>query len=426
MDTALKEPLTPVRTKDRMIRRIMAGLLMLFIGGMLLLEYGESIIMGALVLMSYAIYLYLVPLGRRRLITGIRGIPRDAAALALVFIVGWSFLSTLWSRARVDTLGNSLLYLTALMLYIAMAADFYGEVWRRAFLAVFALAMAGVLCKLIGQYAGAWSRGETPGRDLYLSTIENSNNLGLLSLMFLLVSLGLAMGSRWTGGRIPCLGIAALAVFGIVSSRSRASLVVSGLIMIYVIWKYQPKWIFLLIPAGLALALTPPLQQRVLDIFSYEQNVQRVKVWLTAFWMLRDNPLTGIGANAFRVEYARIFQANPQLFNLYDIPVLWHAHNMYLRFASELGLPGLTASLVLTISSLRRIRLINAHTRDRWRYPLEGIGLAILAFFLANLLDSYWAMPKPIFVFCFLLGITSGFFRDRLASVDPPPEADGA
>ena len=426
MEPALKEPLKPVLGKDRWIRRIMAGLLMLLIGGMLLLEYGESIILGALVLMAYAGYLYLVPLGRRRLLDGIQGVPRDAAALALIFIVGWSFLSTLWSRARVDTLGNSLLYLTALMIYLALAVDFYSDRWRRAFLGVFALAMAGVLGKLVWQYGGAWRRGEAPGREIYLSTIENSNNLGLLSLMFFLVVLGLALGSRRSVGRILGLGIAVLALFGMLTSRSRASLVVSGLILICVLWKYRPRWIVLLIPVGLVLVFTPPLQQRVLDIFSYEQNVQRVKVWLAALWMVRDNPLTGIGANAFRVEYVRIFQANPQLFNQYDIPVLWHAHNMYLRFASELGLPGLASSLVLTVSALRRIRAINALTRDRWRWPLEGIGLAILAFFLANLLDSYWALPKPIFVFCFLLGITGGFARDRSISGALPVETGTA
>lgn len=396
-------------------RTVMYAILLLAIPGMLLLEYGESIILGASFLIVYAIYLYLSPAGRRHLAEGAAGLRHSWTAGALLFIVLWSLASAIWSQARVDTLGNSLLYLILLVFYLALKDDFNETRQRTGILAAFSLAIAGVMGRLIWQYAAAWSRGEGIGRDRFLSTIENSNNLGIISLMFLLFSLSMAVSCRrWILRSFYGL-LSVMALAGILSSRSRSSLVVTALILCYLIWKYNPKFILGLLLLGGIVLISPELMQRFLDIFSYEHNVQRMKVWRVALMLFRESPLLGVGATAFRVGYVRIFEANPQLFNIYDIKVLWHAHNMYLRFASELGLPGLLASLGLTAGAFRMMRGLSTDLPkgSPVRIRMEGVGLAILAFFLANLIDSYWVMPKPLFVFAVLLGLAGGVATDR-------------
>lgn len=127
-----------------------------------------------------------------------------------------------------------------------------------------------------------------------------------------------------------------------------------------VIWKYNPRYIVILIVLGAVVLTVPELQQRFLVIFSYEQNVQRVKVWRVAGMLFSEKPFFGVCANSFRIGYMRIFEANPQLFNNYDIKVLWHAHNMFMRFAAELGIPGLLSLCLLIAGSFRMMRSITA------------------------------------------------------------------
>lgn len=188
-----------------------------------------------------------------------------------------------------------------------------------------------------------------------------------------------------------------------------------GAMLAIVIWKYNPRYIVILIVLGAVVLTVPELQQRFLDIFSYEQNVQRVKVWRVAGMLFSEKPFFGVGANSFRIGYMRIFEANPQLFNNYDIKVLWHVHNMFMRFAAELGIPGLLSLCLLIAGSFRMMRSITASAiyKKSGSVMMDGVYLAIIAFYLANLLDSYWMSPKPLVVFAFQLGLAGGYARQH-------------
>lgn len=404
---------------DTYSRPAMFSLLLIFVVGSLLLEYGESILLGCSVLVLYGIYLYLYAPARQRLVEGLRDARHSRTTLAMVFIPLWSFISAIWSEARLDTLGNSLMYFYLLMLYLAMKYEFNEDHYRKRLFQAFTLAIAGTMGYLVWQYASAYVRHEAIVRDRFISTIENSNNLGIIAMMFFLICASLVRSAVGWKSRFLYGVLALFSLAGILTSQSRSSIVVIGVMLIYIIWKYNPKYILVLALLAMVVVVTPTLQQRVLDIFSYEQNVQRVKVWHVASMLFRENPFFGVGANAFRVGYVRIFEANPQMFNNYDIKVLWHAHNMFLRFAAEQGIPGLASLFLLIGGSVRMMRSITKAQvyRASRSFLMDGVYLAIIAFYLGNILDSYWMSPKPLFVFYFILGLAGGYARHhRLSS----------
>ena len=71
--------------------------------------------------------------------------------------------------------------------------------------------------------------------------------------------------------------------------------------------------------------------------FSMEQSVsERFLIWQSAWEMIKDNPMTGVGFGQFERHYKKEY-ISP------DAKENWqsHAHNTYLQFWAETGLPGL-------------------------------------------------------------------------------------
>ncbi len=68
----------------------------------------------------------------------------------------------------------------------------------------------------------------------------------------------------------------------------------------------------------------------------------RRAIWDSTYAMIEDFPLTGVGWNAYQFVYHKYdyFINNPD-------NIIYHAHNMYLNIAAELGLPGLAVFLAL-------------------------------------------------------------------------------
>lgn len=165
--------------------------------------------------------------------------------------------------------------------------------------------------------------------------------------------------------------------FGILSmtfALSRGALVAFGVCMVIVgVW-YSKKIVWwsacaLLIVGLGVLPTTRHAVQRVVIGKDVSTDVRQV-LWQGTWRMLQARPLTGAGLGAF-----------PQVYNKYRLPqhveLLQYPHNLALNVWSELGLPGLIASiggiLWLTVAIIRSLR-----AKSAWAVPALLAWVAIL------------------------------------------------
>lgn len=217
-----------------------------------------------------------------------------------------------------------------------------------------ALSMAAVLVILYGFYqflfgidisAMKWVDGEAfpELRKRVFSTWENPNILagyldGIICLAF-----GLFVKAANYAQRI-VLGVfmvAAAACLAMTYARG-ACLVIA---VIFVLYGMLKDWRVLLacIVVGGALLLTDPvLYERLTSVFTKVDTSaeMRLAFWESTIAMIQDHPFLGIGWGAYWMVYPE--------YDFYlqgaDIRIV-HAHNLYLNYAAEIGIPGAAAFL---------------------------------------------------------------------------------
>ena len=224
----------------------------------------------------------------------------------------------------------------------------------------FAMALSAALVILYGFYqfifgidiaAMKWVDGEAFPElsKRVFSTWENPNILaGYLDIVACIaVGVATALTRGWRTLAILLL-VAALVCLGMTYARG-ACLVIAIVLAGY---GALSNWRVLLgivaIGAG-ALLLDPVLADRLLSVFTRvdTSSEMRIAFWESTIAMVMDHPFLGIG-------WGMYFMVYPEYdFYLQGAPVqIVHAHNMYLNYAAEIGIPGALSFLWFFFGSL--------------------------------------------------------------------------
>ena len=135
-----------------------------------------------------------------------------------------------------------------------------------------------------------------------------------------------------------------------------------------------------LVAVAMVLMAEPALLQRLMRLADLASEKERWGAWYAALAMIRDHPVLGVGPNHFASTHPAY--ALPESAHLRD------PHNVYLRVASEWGVP---AAVALTSWLLSwPVRIWPLRHEQTWRWPL----IAAFGSFLAmSVFDT------PIFTF---------------------------
>lgn len=220
--------------------------------------------------------------------------------------------------------------------------------------------------------------------------------------------------------------LASIVIFlGIVFSFSRMGLIsaiASLALLALIVWSSrrrnpQPAWFILLLlscgVAGTAWLGAGPVV-RHFQALSRDDSIERGSEGRRALWadtvqLIRSRPWTGSGLGCFEIAFTR-FQSVELDYTL-D-----HAHNDYLEFAAELGIPAATllfamlywiAARSLQAGLLARSSLSRAHA-------LGALGGAS-ALLVHSLADFNLQIPANALVFCSLLGVGYTFALEARA-----------
>ena len=206
------------------------------------------------------------------------------------------------------------------------------------------------------------------------STLENPNLLAGYLVMMMALASGMAFAARSWKDKGLLLGLTALFGLCLVYTYSRGAwLSVAAVVAIYG-WLHNRRifWIFCLLPLGLLVAQDSILA-RLTSILNPTDtsSTLRIALWESTIAMIMDNPFSGIGWGAYWMVYPE-----------YDFFIndghtkIFHAHNMYLNIAAEIGLPGFVAFLTVMYGHWRKARRVLKETKDTW---LAGLLLGLLA-----------------------------------------------
>ncbi len=376
-----------------------------------LVPYYHGIVMGVVSVPIYLLYVAIDDDARERLIEGVLDMRKSRTTLAIGLIMVWTFLSAAWSLGPLDSVGIGILYLFLTNLFFVVKYEFNDEWMRKLFLTVYYASVVMVTGLLFWQFIQTRTQHIPFDRVRNIATLENVNNLAVYCAMGFFAGLSMLFHDKRTESMIKFGILTLLSFMGVMLALSRAVLLMVMIGLFYIIIKYNKKLIWILAVFGILVATVPTIRHRALDVFSYEQNVSRVKIWMTSIDMSKKYPIGGTGGLAYRYAYVEYKENHPELFNGWDIPVVWHAHNMFLRFSSELGIPGLIMCIIMVIWSIKTCTGIenDPRTDNVTMGTYQGIKMAIIIFYGANMLDCYFEAPKPLFTFYLLMAISQSY-----------------
>jgi O-antigen ligase len=129
----------------------------------------------------------------------------------------------------------------------------------------------------------------------------------------------------------------------------------------------------------------------------------RMNLWQSSWNMFLDHPLFGVGLDNFLYEYRGRYIMDAA----WQEPNLSHPHNVFLDFATRLGLAGLLTGLWMLWSYVRVSLPLPSRCPPRWRPVAVGF-LGAIAYMLAHgLVDHSFFLVDLAFTFFLMLGLAN-------------------
>jgi hypothetical protein len=251
-------------------------------------------------------------------------------------------------------------------------------------------------------------------------TGTSSNLTGSAMAFLLMPALAVAWWGRGRALRLVALATALLTGFVLLLTQSRGAWIATLVAFLVMAWlHYQKKWsrglrfaVLILVTALVVLAWTLSLiwLGSSLDASSAAGSNEimtltgRMELWSRALYMIQDFSFTGVGPGMFEPVVMILY---PPFFTGVQTGFT-HAHNVFLHYGAEYGIPGLIAHLALLLGLAAS--LIMATTRPASFQGLMPLGtMPALAIGLFGSLMVYVVHGLTDAPFVFARGYALGF-----------------
>ncbi|MFW6282598.1 MAG: O-antigen ligase family protein [Minisyncoccales bacterium] len=136
-----------------------------------------------------------------------------------------------------------------------------------------------------------------------------------------------------------------------------------------------------------------------INVTDNRSNLGRLALWKGSLFMLRDNPLRGVGAGNFQEKYAGEYRQP-------NTTTTVHAHNNLLHFTAEAGILGLFTFIFLMYSILKVLvkGLKQVEDKNWYLFLLSGVG-AFIVFNIQGLTEFNFGDTEPLHFFFFLMAL---------------------
>lgn len=216
------------------------------------------------------------------------------------------------------------------------------------------------------------------------STLENPNLLAGFLVTMMAIAGG--MGCKASSVKERSILFSLVVVFGscLILTYSRGAwLSLLAVIAVYgILCNRKIFWLFILLPIAMVVGHDAVLE-RIMSILNPTDtsSTLRLALWESTWAMIMDKPIFGIGWGAYWLVYPEYD------FFLNNVTIkIFHAHNMYLNIAAEIGIPGLVAFLSIMYG---HIRLALSVIKEADEYWCSGLILGIIAAITGMIINGF-------------------------------------
>lgn len=172
----------------------------------------------------------------------------------------------------------------------------------------------------------------------------------------------------------------------IIFTGSRNALLAIGLGGVFISIFYMRKLLYILIPTFIVLLQTPYVQERIKT-----GDAGRSHIFKIAWLVFRDNPILGVAIGNFESVFQDYYLRYPQY--QYN-PDIYHTHNIYLKFLSELGIVGFILFILLMVFLLVNSIKALKTTKGNVRNICLAITIVNVLFWIMSIFDNIILLPK--------------------------------
>ncbi|XEQ92468.1 hypothetical protein SCACP_13150 [Sporomusa carbonis] len=218
------------------------------------------------------------------------------------------------------------------------------------------------------------------------STLKNPNLLAGFLVVVMSLAAGLGLHTEKIKDKLLLFVLVAVLGTCLVLTYSRGAwLSIVAVTAIYGrLYNRKILWVLLLIPA-LVLFCQDAVMERLMSIVNPTDtsSTLRIALWESTIAMILDKPFLGIGWGAYWLVYPEydFFLSDPTI-------KIFHAHNMYLHIAAEIGIPGLIVFLAIIYGHTKKAMDVLTHTKNRWVAGLMlGVVTAVMGLAVSGFTD---------------------------------------
>lgn len=371
-----------------------------------------------LIIFTYFIQIMISKLRREELKAQVKDLFNDKLGIFISIFFSIMMISTLYAEYKVISISESLRFLTFIFLFFIIKYESGGQRFLKNFIKLLSISCLTLSIFGLYQYFTKYNLDKKfINKENLLeitrvtATLENPNSYGafLILVFFPILMFCIYEKSKIKKCIYAIISVLAFTNIILTGSRNAQIGIVIGCVVLTIVYNW--KMITFIVPLGCCAFIIPQIRYRIMQKLSISQNMDRLSLWNTAFKMIKENPILGVGngnyvqlRNSFVRRYPKLY-----FYGLEGYPT----HNSYLKIQSELGLFGIAAFLILLIIILYRMKLvIRESNNDFYKTIFQGIFASTIAFLAMNIFDNLLFVPQVAGYFWIFVSLEEAYVNN--------------
>ncbi|KZL93732.1 O-antigen ligase family protein [Clostridium magnum] len=366
----------------------------------------------ALIILSYLVQLVICKESISKFIDGIKDFFTSYLSIFMSILALMMLISVSYAVDKSLALSESIRFIVYIIIYFIIKYDLNSKKCTIGMIKSYIFSTL-ILC-LFGVYqyfTGYGLEGKFRENYGYLrykitANMDNPNNLAAFLILAIFPMIMLAIYEKEKIKKIFYIILSTLIFTNLILTGSRNAIIgiMVGVVILAIVYSFRLVILMALL-GGISIFI-PVIRTRLMAITDKTQNESRVYLWEIAKKMIKDHPLFGVGNGNYATLHDKYTEIYPQFKFYMDIKA---THNSYLKIESELGIIGGISFIGILISALIQVKKFISTTQDEfYKFFYTGFLASMISFYVMNISDNLFFVPKTTSYFWILLAISQG------------------